>query len=233
MQKKTEKLNMDKHGHKISGERLRIARHLKGYDLKDLAEQFKVNADTVAKWQMRGIPNNSLSMVAGYFEVEEWVFYDKNLNEHAFKEIINDPSLIDKYRPVERAIQKNPSKIFEYKKDNNSSSPICHSDPFLVSGDTVLIAASFWAARANSYLLITLINRDQEELYRSMRGGSAMRPKDPDMSVFLLEDRAVEEKISGQEFFRYLKPGYHYLSVYSKYPFEIAVYDIKAFPETT
>ena len=232
MTKQIKDENMDKRGHPISGKRLNIARNLKKIQLKDLAPNFKVSHLTIAKWQHRGIPKKSLSMVANYFLVEEWVFYDKNINRNTFKEIINDPKLIEKYRPVNRVTDKSPSLIFKFKGDfHKDKSQIQQSDSFLVSTDSVLIHASFWSADVPS-IWVALVDKDKESKNRGGLKGSALVPHNPDMYVHHTKSKDSVEKISEQQFFPRIQPGHYYLNVASRYRFEVLVYEIKKYPNT-
>lgn len=228
MTKKSKKKKTDKYGHQISGKRLNIARDLKSKRLKDMVDEFNVNAETIQKWQQRGIPKRKLENVADYFKVEEWVFDGNVIDEEAFKEIIRDPTLMKKYYPV-LAKKESPLKIIEFKKNIDGKARFSKSKPFHIPGDSVLISASFWSSQKGSFLWISLVNKASDDEYGHLC--SALQPRCPEMRVNLWQQRESVEQISGQEFFRNLDPGIYFLNVHCDYNFDIAVYNIKRFPD--
>jgi hypothetical protein len=99
-------INIDKYGHRrvimssVSGERLKIARNIKNYGLKELADVFHITLNALQKWQTRGISDRGIDVVAHHFHVQKWVFRDETLSEEQFVEIINNPDLMKKYLGV-------------------------------------------------------------------------------------------------------------------------------------
>jgi len=229
MKKNTDE-NMDKYRLKVSGIRLNLARELKGLRLKDIAPKFNVEYTTIQKWQLLGIPKKAYPGIAVLFGVEEWVFYDANLSEDAFMEIIINPKSIDKYRPINRTIKKYPILIYDYQNEYKGlgHGSLFRSDLFNISSDTVLINASFFGGKEDSYILVSL----EDSIIHSKYPGcsSAMLPKSPQMSVFFQKQKDDEQVSIAQQFFHHITPGDYYLNIHSEYKFEVLVYEMESFP---
>ena len=211
-----------------SGKRLQIARQIKSLRLFDLADAFNVDVSTIQKWQGRRIPQKSIAAVSFYFNVEEWVFLDETLSEEDFKKIINNPTLMAKYRPD----QKREGLIgaakhvfsFEGEPKPKGQGRIHKSDIFKILSSSVLIRARIWGAKGITYTQIALVEKDRYTKDYGMKGSAAL-PKIPGLTVFTSKDTIEKDEIIEENILNRIKIHEYYLHVASDHFFEINVFE--------
>jgi len=102
----------------ITGQRLAIARKLKGFTQENILDEEifpKVNVKTLRRWEKEGVNLTRLEEVARFFGTEVWAFTESRITVDEFKNLISYPNLIDSLK-ARFAIQnglsnRNPSPV--------------------------------------------------------------------------------------------------------------------------
>jgi transcriptional regulator with XRE-family HTH domain len=216
-----------------TGRRLNVARNLKGFTLKDIANHFNIDQGTILVWQRKGIPQKRLKPIASFFGVDEWVFTNRKVTENDFNEIVLNPSkqpeFIKKYlKPQEYE----PELIFQF--DSKSVKPNeAHryvSDGFSLSGKNILIRCKLWGALGVS----------KSNLYLTKHGGSSLHystvenPLGNSVPVIEMvsDGNTLPVDISETEvFLNEIFEGEYRVGIESSLSFDISVFKFEEYPK--
>ena len=203
-----------------SGVRLKLAKELKSLTWQEIASAVNRTDSAVKKWVKDKIRDSSISAVANFFEVDDWVFSDECLSKENFKKIIHNPSLQDEFLPE--------SALFKFKGKGRRGGQ--KSEPFVIDAGSILMSVRLLGVdnvgiKDTQFSISRLNICDAEQAQRSWNHAYAnetlyinIKPED------VAENEVVKEKIveifNKQEF---------YISAMSQHDFEVSVYEMTAY----
>ena len=201
----------------VSGERLKIARNIKNYGLKELADVFHITLNALQKWQTRGISDRGIDVVAHHFHVQKWVFRDETLSEEQFVEIINNPDLMKKYRA-----------IFTFRDEPRASGKKgFRSDSFSVSDKSILLRGKVWGAIGISSTIFAFVEKDKYTRDTGIRGSGGLLPS-PQFIVHTDKDTVATDVVIEKHIINQVGKGEYYISAhisaYSDHHFELSIF---------
>ncbi len=212
-----------------SGERLKLAKELKSLTWQEIANAVNRTDSAVKKWVKDGIKDSSISTIANYFNVDEWVFLDESLSEEEFKKIIFDPSLQKKNQ---LANNKNnlPVRLFQFTSKGGRAG--LKSKSFVLNPGSILMSVKIFGVGEggikDTQFAINKLNMNDAEEAQMLWTKSYIhdtiyinvRPED------VTTNKVVKEKII--EIF--IKEEF-YISARSSHDFEVSVYEMTAYPK--
>ena len=202
---------------KLSGERLKQAREIKVWRIKDLANAFDTSTDAIMKWQQRGIPEKKLDGVAKYFGVDKSVFTDSDISEEDFKMLIRDSMAGVELKKV----------IFSYQ--GSSEDRVGRSQKFNISKSRVLIKANVYGVEGQTISQFILTPMDYYQPIEGAKGSAlnrSMKGELPVLRVITGDDAKATDIHSSVLLRERLKKGNYYISIHTPKDFRITVYDI-------